>query len=425
MATIIICTALLVEIVLTAYCIKSKAYQIGFKSFIRIGAFIGFIALTLFSIVEWGRRWYGLAFLLFIWAMLGVVALLHGNKKEKPYKRGRLIRRRILAFLLIVIVTVPAVIFPQYTLPNSTGEFKVATSVYTYTDDSRLETYTNSGEKRQVTVEFWYPQNAEGKYPLVLFTHGLFGIAMSNESTYKELASNGYIVGSVSHPYISMYSKTVDGKTIIVSGEYMKETSVFNSDAGEDLIYDAFAELQKVRVADVNFVLDTVLCKAGEDDPVYRLIDVTKLGLFGHSMGGATMSAVSRTRNDIGAVVNLDAPLFGELSGLQNGHAVLREDIYPIPLLNVYSDDLWELMEPDPMYAGNVRLLSDPPDYVINIHINGAKHLSFTDLSLASPILADILQGGKAKIKPTYCLEIMNKAILEFFDSFLKDIDNI
>ena len=425
MAIIIISMAFIAEFALAAYCIKSRANQSKVKSGARIGAFAAFIVFALFSIIEWSLRWYGLALLLFIWTILGAITLMRGNKIEKSYKQGRVIRRRILAFLLLVIVTVPAIVFPQYSLPKPTGEYKVATAVYTYTDENRVETYTNNSEKRQVTVAFWYPQNAEGTYPLVLFTHGLFGIAMSNASTYEELASNGYIVGSISHPYISMYSKNANGKTTIVSGEYMKEASVINSGADEDSIYAAFEKMQKIRTADVNFILDTVLRKAGGSDPVYRLIDTDKVGLFGHSMGGTTMSMVGRTREDVGAVVNLDAPLFGELLGLQNGQALLRDDQYPAPLLNLYSDSLWGLMEPDPIYAANVMLLSDPPDYVINTHIKGAKHMSFTDLSLVSPIIANALQGGKAEIKPIHCLKTMNGAILKFFDFYLKGIGSI
>jgi len=222
-----------------------------------------------------------------------------------------------------------------------------------------------------------------------------------------------------------MYSKNADGNTVIVSSEYMKETVILNSGADESAIFSAFENLQKTRVADVNYILDAVLGKTGGNDPVYRLIDTTKIGLFGHSMGGATMSMVVRTREDVGAVVNLEAPLFGELLGLQNGQAVLRDDPYPAPLLNVYTDSLWERMEPDPIYAANVRLLSDHPDYVINVHIKGAKHMNLTDLSLFSPVIANALQGGKAEIKPIYCLKTMNEVILNFFDLYLKGNEGI
>ncbi|MEK5035720.1 hypothetical protein MKY96_30225 [Paenibacillus sp. FSL R7-0302] len=50
----------------------------------------------------------------------------------------------------------------------------------------------------------------------------------------------------------------------------------------------------------------------------------------------------------------------------------------------------------------------------------GAKHLSLTDLPLFSPILANMLQRGQADIDKYYCIETMNRLILEFYDYTLK-----
>jgi len=424
-AAIIISIVLIIEIIFAVYCIKLRSNLLKIKNFIHIGMFAAFIFFTLLSVIKWSLRWYGLASLLFILTVFAIITLLHGKKTEKEYKQARVIRKAILSLLLVIIVTIPAIVFPQYKPLKTTGEYKVENTSYTYTDESRLENYTNTGEKRQVTVEFWYPQNIKGVYPVVLFTHGLYGVAMSNGSTYEELASNGYVVGSVSHPYISMYTRSANGKTTIVSNEYINEASILNSGADENLIYDTFKKLQETRIADINFLLDTVLAKIDDsNDPVYRLIDPNKVGLFGHSMGGVTMSTVGRVRENIRAVINLDAPLFGELLGLQNGEAILRDDTYPKPLLNIYSDSIWGFMDSDPIYAANARFLLNTPDNIYNTHINGAKHLSLTDLSLFSPMIANILQGGKAEINPTHCLEIMNGIILNFFNYYLKDTGN-
>jgi hypothetical protein len=45
-----------------------------------------------------------------------------------------------------------------------------------------------------------------------------------------------------------------------------------------------------------------------------------------------------------------------------------------------------------------------------------------TDLPLFSPILANILQGGKAGIDQDYCTETENELILKLFDYELKGI---
>jgi len=56
----------------------------------------------------------------------------------------------------------------------------------------------------------------------------------------------------------------------------------------------------------------------------------------------------------------------------------------------------------------------------ISKQLQGAKHLSLTDLPLVSPLLANMLQGGSASIDPYYCIETENELILQFFDDVLK-----
>ncbi len=60
---------------------------------------------------------------------------------------------------------------------------------------------------RQVNVEFWYPSDGGGKYPLVVFSHGALGIKTSNTSTFIELASHGYVVCSIDHPYQALFTR--------------------------------------------------------------------------------------------------------------------------------------------------------------------------------------------------------------------------
>ena len=70
-----------------------------------------------------------------------------------------------------------------------------------------MEEFTDKGRNRFVNVEFWYPKKADEKYPLLVFSHGAYGIKASNTSTYTELASHGYVVVSIDHPYHSFYTR--------------------------------------------------------------------------------------------------------------------------------------------------------------------------------------------------------------------------
>ena len=123
---------------------------------------------------------------------------------------------------MIFLLLLPAIIFPQYKEPKASGSYDVATATYTYTDNIRVDPYSKDGQKRFVNVQFWYPKNTNEKGPLILFSHGSYGVRISNESTYRNLASNGYIVCSLDHPYQSFFTQSIDGTTTLVNSSYIK-----------------------------------------------------------------------------------------------------------------------------------------------------------------------------------------------------------
>ena len=75
-------------------------------------------------------------------------------------------------------------------------------------------------------VHFYYPENvkdiSKDSAPLIIFSHGAFGYYQSNASTFMELASHGYIVASLDHPYHSFFTKDTSGKTITVDPEFIQ-----------------------------------------------------------------------------------------------------------------------------------------------------------------------------------------------------------
>jgi hypothetical protein len=139
-------------------------------------------------------------------------------------------------------------------------------------------------------------------------------------------------------------------------------------------------------------------------------------------MGGAASVWIGKERKDISAVVNLDAPYFSELVYDQaSGDFAAKGEEYTTPILNLYTDDVWQQLGSNSTYVAN-----DTADKYFkeaySVHFEGAKHMSLTDLPLVSPLLANMLQGGKAAIDPYYCIETENELILHFFDAELKGI---
>lgn len=272
-------------------------------------------------------------------------------------------------------------------------------------------------------MKFWYPDYAGGTYPLVVFSHGAYGVRESNTSTFTELASHGYVVVSIDHPYHSFYTQGVDGKVTMVNAEYMREVNDSNKDGVYTVeeLYGLTRKWMKLRTGDMNLVIDHILEKAASsEEPVYQRIDTGHIGVFGHSMGGAASVALGRERSDVDAVVNLDAPFFTELVyDRKLNDLAAKNEPYRVPLLNIYTDDVWRQLGKNSAYAANK---TDNPNFkdAYTVHFEGAKHLSLTDLPLFSPILANMLQRGQADIDKYYCIETMNRLILEFYDYTLK-----
>lgn len=423
MEWIVLILALIIEISLAAYCLYTKSYQTKVRQYVRIGALIVFILFTSISVIQWSFSWMLFAFLLLVCAILGVWKLIRNKEPRKGYSINRTIGKAVMMLLIITLALTPALVFPQYQV-NSTGPYKVETAKYTYTDENRVETFTDTGESRRVTVEYWYPEQTDGNYPLIVFSHGAFGIGASNTSAYEEMASNGYVVGAISHTYHATATIDTNNKLTLGNQAFIQEVmDMNNGQYTEKEIYNLSIKWMELRTTDIDFVLDTILqnVELKVQDPVYTLIDPEKIGLIGHSMGGSAVSSVGRERHDIGAVINLDAPLFGELTGFQGDTMTMRNDAYPLPLLNVYSDDLWGKMDLDSMYFANARLVSDPPKDIFNIHFQGARHLSLTDLPLFSPLLANMLNRGRASIDAHYCIETLNTVMLQFMDYYLKE----
>lgn len=419
----LIFTLFFLELIFLTWNLKAHTVHSKEKLLNRLSFALLLIAGLLTGILEGTNRYGILLALLLIQSLLTFLSIRLG--KAHPFKISGQIGRTLGSLLLYFFVLLPAILFPQYKEPQITGTYSVTTATYTWTDENRIETYSDTGEKRSVTVKFWYPEEP-GTYPLVIFSHGSMGVIDSNSSTCMELASNGYVAASIGHPYQAMMVEDTDGNTTYLDPEFCNQVMTDNgSDTPEhnQAYYDMSLEWMAIRTNDMNFVLDTILKKHqnGANGP-FASINPEKIGLFGHSLGGATSVAVGRQRTDIDAVINLEATMLSEYTGFDfdSNCYSFREEPYPIPLLDVNSATVYE-------QASNITR----QDYV-NFHVgkhapefhsvifHDAGHLNFTDLPLVSPPLALIL--GTGEVDARECIEDMNEMVLNFFDYYLKDM---
>ncbi|WDV45803.1 acetylhydrolase [Clostridiaceae bacterium M8S5] len=431
MGIIILIIAAAIEITIMVLCVKTKSNQNKIRSCIRLIVFGIFVLFVFISLIQWSFRWKLLALVLSILAIISCISIIRNNQDKKIYKPVRTIFKGIAMWLIIVIALIPALIFPQYKEIKITGQYKINTAVYTYTDNKHVETFNDKGEKRKVTVEFWYPAEIKDRQPLVVFSHGAFGIGTSNTSTCENLASNGYVVCSISHPYHSMLTIDTDGNFTMVDKSFVQEiVDVNNSVYDEKTSYKIEQKWMKVRTDDMNFVLDTIIsyAKDGNSDNIYQLIDVNKIGLMGHSLGGAASAKIGRNRKDIKSVINLDADLLGEY-GFKDGEHIINQEIYPTPILSIYTDDMKKLLDgvKDSNFIKHRKMLADNTHDAYEVHIAGTSHLSLTDLPMFSPFIMRMISnqvekvGIKQKANKFYVVETMNSIVLKFFDYYLKD----
>lgn len=132
-------------------------------------------------------------------------------------------------------------------------------------------------------------EQGEGS-PLIVITPGFTGTRLGHGVLARELASLGYAVVTIDHPYDATVVEFPDGT--VSYGPVMSEEP---------------AELIKavdVRTQDISFVIDQL---ADSDFP----IDLSKIIAVGHSMGGWGSAAVSLTDDRILAGMDLDGLLRG------------------------------------------------------------------------------------------------------------------
>ncbi|WP_431043633.1 alpha/beta hydrolase family protein [Streptomyces sp. P1-3] len=232
-----------------------------------------------------------------------------------------------------------------------------------------------------------------GRFPLVVLSPG-FGM---NRATLThlagELASRGYVVAAVDHAYESLGTRFPGGRVLTcVACDKVKETGI--------------ARVPEVRAADVSFLLDRLTGR----HPAWRhagLIDPKRIGMAGHSIGGASAAETMATDRRVRAGINMDGTFAAPVP--ENG-------LDGRPFMMLGTDDEWHRPggkdktwdETWPRLDGWKRWLT----------VAGSGHMTFTDL----PILGDQLglPDPDAPLSGKRSAEITHDYVAAFFDLHLR-----
>jgi len=262
---------------------------------------------------------------------------------------------KIISITMLAVVIVLAVsIVPKLQLPKPTGKYVVGQTVFRWLDSSRPEVLTdNPNDSREVMATIWYPAepgtgaispyfpglstvsraliesgevaqwevlglrfirsrnlpnaalaNDALSYPVIILSPGNGTNIEFYTILASEIASHGYVVVGLNHPYDVAAVELSNGEV----APYDKSQWSLEPSAHQAYI----SERIKVRTADILFALDQLeALNSRTDNPFAGRLDLDSVAVGGHSLGGITASEACKTDARFRACLNFD--------GLQKG----------------------------------------------------------------------------------------------------------
>ncbi|KAG8873402.1 hypothetical protein FRB97_006742 [Tulasnella sp. 331] len=320
----------------------------------------------------------------------------------------------ILSALSWTIRAAPVTPSTTFRLPTPlNATFPVGSQVFKLVDDSRVDPF-NSTEKRAVEITVSYPSISQdnGACPngtsfapympvlmagledkelgipdgtfesiftdtclgappvslaqrkLIIFSPGL-GISRLIYQTYTTaLAAHGYVVVSVDHPYDADIVEYPDGRLVFAAP--------INDSSTTDI-----ARRVGIRIEDLQFVLNQVCGNGNLTQGIAVDCGVRKVGMFGHSLGGATTADMTIVDQRIAGGINLDGTFFPTQPG---------PDVSPDTPFLVFASE-GHNGTVDPTYGNWYKVAGGNAAPRVMITVKGAAHLSFSDF----PVLVKLL----------------------------------
>jgi dienelactone hydrolase len=250
-------------------------------------------------------------------------------------------------------------------------------------------------------------------YPVLLFSGPVN--RFQNTFEVEEMASNGFIVIGIDHPYDSDLVIFPDGRRVYRNDQtgYLDYTSEAAYQRSKKLVARRLA----VRVADAQFVLDQLENWNDRDrsSRFFGRMDMRHIGVFGHSFGGAEAAELCRLDLRVGAGVNMDGTIFGtaKAEGIPKPYLVMFEGTgRPTQVeLETGSEMARQQARDDEQDYEDVELtLSRYGGYFLQIP--GVSHMDFTDNTLVSQLKA---RSGSGTLNVRRVHEMINRVTLEFF----------
>jgi dienelactone hydrolase len=367
-------------------------------------------------------------------------------------------------FVLVGLTMLFALLWREHkteiTLPAPTGQFAVGRTTNTWVNN--LETDELSpfpGAKREVVVWIWYPAAAptaateylpaswrlaleqqsgvlmskfltrdlsevrthstadpdvsaqQRSYPVVIMRAGGGALTTDFTTLAEDLASHGYIVVGFDAPYRTGVVVFPDNR--VITRPPANDPENLPADQADRLIN----RLLPMWTSDAKFVVSQ-LEQLNAADPSGKFtgrLDMQRLGMFGHSFGGATALQFCHDDPRCKAGIDIDGAPYG---------SVVQEGLTQ-PFMFILSDHSRELADPaSRQIHTNFQSIYDRlPNGRLFITIRGANHFSFSDqMLLKSRFMIGMLRRlGFGSLEGRRGLAITTQYVHTFFDVYLKD----
>ncbi len=257
---------------------------------------------------------------------------------------------------------------------------------------------------RSNSYEKAVPHIEDAPYPVILISPG-FPSHVSLHLAYTEfLVSRGYVVVGVEHPVAAVAVVFPDGEVIYHEPDFALILS-------EDEDFDDGVRTAMLHLSDdISRTIDFLeyLNDGRIDSDLQGMLDLSRIGLFGHSGGAGVVVHNAMVEPRVRAVFAFDAALFAFSSeDLEKG--------FSIPALLIQTEE-WLTHD----YFGGYDLViknSSVKPFIMDI--DGAKHRDFAMLDFISPLapVLDFTSGFMRRNGHSFTKDLL----LAFFDSVFKD----
>jgi hypothetical protein len=282
---------------------------------------------------------------------------------------------------------------------------------------------------------------AYGRFPIIIFNHGLMSYARQNTSQFEQLASHGYIVFSIANPGESMVVVRDNGEVIHANRDGIAWQAFQKQRQGSE---SAAADLQRLLKAarnHQNFIdFKTKMSELSQGatfkdmlpllDVVYSHnqillnalpnidkgilsskleghLDLENIGVYGHSFGAIVSGQLTMRDARIKAAIGLDAPM------LNSGNGTYKP--FDKPVCFAYADAL-EYGDSIIEFDGINRPLLESPGSC-EVRFEQSAHYNFTDLNQVTALRYSPMLG---EVDNSLMSSNLEQLLLAFFNTHLK-----